>query len=84
MTVPSSRNPKSRTAQIPDPLWASKIVPAVSILVQVWPPFARYSDKSAIRCKSLYLYGHWQDNGGQTVRPSEAVVVVGVDGGIKI
>ena len=84
MTVPSSRNPKSRTAQIPDPLYASKSVSAASVLVQVCTPFAQYADTSVIRFKFYYKYCQWPDSGVQTVSPGVVAGAVGLDGGIQV
>jgi len=59
-------------------------VPAVSIHLQVWPPFARYADRSVFVCKLFYFFSQWQDNGSQTVSPGVAAGVVGLDGGIQV
>ena len=56
----------------------------ISILVQVWPPYARYADKSVFVRKLFYLFNQWQDSGGQTVRPGVAAGAVGMDGGIQV
>ena len=84
MTAPSRRNPKSRTAQIPDPLYASKSGSVASVLVQVCTPFAQYADTSVIRFKFCYKYCQWPDSGVQTVSPGVAVGAVGLDGGIQV
>jgi len=59
-------------------------VSAASVLIQAWPPFALYADKSVFMRKHFYLFSHWQDSGGQAVRPGERVGAVGLDGGIEL
>jgi len=59
-------------------------VSAASVLVQVWPPFNLYADKSVFMCKLFYSFSQWQDIGGRAVRPGETAGAVGLDGGIEL